>query len=374
VLIAPDKFKGSLSASEAAEAMRLGVRAALPDAEVDMLPIADGGEGTGDVVVRLGGVRREVEVHGPLGDRVRASWVRLGDTAYIETATACGLALVPRPNPSTAVASSSRGVGTLVRAAMDAGCRDIVLAVGGSACTDGGSGMMAELGVRFLDAAGAVLPDGGAPLAALSTIDTSGLDPRLADVTVVVACDVDNPLVGDRGSARVFGPQKGADQAAVRLLSAALETYGHHLDGVAGRAVSALPGSGAAGGIPAAAAAFLGARPTSGSDLLLDLLDFDDRVRGADLVLTGEGSLDVQSLGGKAPMVVTRRAQRLGVPVAIVAGRVDLAQDDIRVAGWCGVGTLLELAARPRDAFDHAAAMLQTATANVVRRALAGNH
>jgi glycerate kinase len=371
VLIAPDKFKGSLSASEAAAAMRLGVLAVRPDAEIDTMPVADGGEGTGDVVVGLGGVRREIEVHGPLGDRVRASWVRLGDVAYIETSTACGLALVPQPSPSTALTSSSRGVGTLVRAAMDAGCRDIVLAVGGSACTDGGAGMMAELGVRFLDAAGAVLPDGGARLALLSAMDTSGLDPRLVDVTVVVACDVDNPLTGERGSAAVFAPQKGADQAAVRDLSAALETYGRHLDAFTGRAVSATPGAGAAGGIPASAAAFFGARSTSGSELLLDLLHFDDRAREADLVLTGEGSLDLQSLGGKAPMVVTRRARSLGIPVAVVAGRVDLGEDHIRAAGWCGIGTLLERAESPRDAFDRAAILMQWVTADVVRDALA---
>lgn len=357
VLVAPDKFKGSLTAVEAAEAIRRGVLAARPDAQVVMLPVADGGDGTVDAVVAAGFERRAVQVAGPTGEPVRASFAVRGTTAVVEMAEASGLRRLPGGRPA-ALTASSAGTGQLVVAALDAGARQIVLGIGGSATTDAGAGLAQALGVRLLDELGQELPPGGAALLRLDRVDTSDLDLRLRGATVTVACDVDNPLVGPRGAAAVYGPQKGADPQDVAVLDAALSRFAEVVSRDLGIDVAQLPGAGAAGGLGAGAVAFLGAQLTPGIGLLLDIVGFDQLVRGADLVITGEGSLDEQSLHGKAPVGVAAAARRAGVPVIALAGRVAVDAAALQAAGIGRAHALMELTDDVLTAQRDAAALL----------------
>ncbi len=340
VVVAPDKFKGSLTAVQAAAAIAAGFAAAHPDAVIVQLPVADGGEGTVDAALTAGFTPHRVVVQGPTGQPVTAVFAVREGTAVIEMAEASGLRLLPlaRPAPLTA---SSYGTGELVRAALDAGASRIVLGVGGSASTDGGAGMAQALGAQLLDAAGRQVPPGGAGLAQLHRIEVADFDPRLADTEVVVASDVDNPLCGPRGAAAVYGPQKGATADDVAALDAALSHYAQLLHRDLNIDVADVPGSGAAGGTGAGALAFLGARLTSGIALLLEVVGFAEAIRGADLVITGEGSLDAQSLHGKAPIGVARAAG--GIPVIALVGRLEVHAEQLRAVGITGARSLLEL-------------------------------
>lgn len=342
VVVAPDKFKGSLTAMEAATAIAAGLRTGRPGVETRILPIADGGDGTLEAAVVAGYERVELEVTGPTGAPVRAAIALRGDTAIVEMAQASGMQRLPGGHPAPLTASTF-GTGQLIRAALDRGARQVVLGIGGSATTDGGSGMARALGARFLAADGTELPPGGAALATLSRIDIEKLDPRLPSVRVTVATDVDNPLFGLEGAAYVYGPQKGATPADVKVLDAALRRYADVLTRTVGVDISAVPGSGAAGGLGAGAMAFLKATPRSGISLMLDLVGFRKALEGASLVVTGEGSLDVQSLRGKAVMGVTRVAVAAGVPVVVLAGRVDLSPDEVSQAGFAATYALTDL-------------------------------
>ncbi len=341
MLVAPDKFKGSVTAPAAARAIAAGLHAAAPGVDVVLRPVADGGDGTVDAVVAAGAQRRTAAVAGPLGAPVTAAYAVDGTLAVVETAEAAGLRLLTA-TAHTALTAGPHGVGDLVRAALDAGCRRVVLGLGGSATTDGGAGLVTALGVRLLDAEGRPVPSGGAGLAVLAGVDTSGLDPRLADVELLVACDVDNPLLGPDGAAAVFAPQKGAGPAEVAVLEAGLARYAAVLHARTGVDVASLPGAGAAGGLGAGVVALLGGRIVSGSDLLLDALRLDETLQGATLVVTGEGSLDAQSLRGKAPHAVAARAARAGVPAVALAGRVQLSPAEVRHAGFAGAWSLVD--------------------------------
>ncbi|RKQ33775.1 glycerate kinase [Kocuria tytonis] len=349
IIVAPDKFKGSVTAHEAAEHLAAGIRAALPDADVTALPVADGGEGTLDAALGAGFERRELTVTGPVNRPVDAAWARRGHEAVVELALASGLAALPHRDGRPVLAAriaTSRGTGELIAAALDAGCTRVVLGVGGSATTDGGAGMLTALGLRLLDRHGRALPDGGAALADLHTVDASGLHPRVADTEFVLAADVDNPLTGPRGAAAVFGPQKGATEEDVRELDAALGTFRDRLAGALGepaRKAASAPGAGAAGGTGYAALAVLGATRRPGIDVVLDLVDLDTAVAGADLLVTGEGSLDEQSLGGKTPIGVLRVGRRHGVPVVAVCGRTTLTAEVLRATGFAAVHELRSL-------------------------------
>jgi glycerate 2-kinase len=342
VVVAPDKFKGSLTALEAATAIAAGLRAGQPGVEARILPIADGGDGTLDAAVAAGYERVELEVAGPTGEPVRAAIALRGDTAVVEMAQASGMQRLAGLRPA-ALTASTFGTGELVRAALDRGARKVVLGIGGSATTDGGSGMARALGARFLATDGTELSPGGAALAELSRIDIDRLDPRLASVSVTVAIDVDNPLFGLEGAAYVYGPQKGATPADVKVLDSALRRYAEVLTRTVGVDVSAVPGSGAAGGLGAGAMAFLKATPRSGISLMLDLVGFREALVGASLVVTGEGSLDLQSLRGKAVMGVTRAAAAAGVPVVVLAGRVELSPAEASQAGFAAIYALTDL-------------------------------
>ncbi|MGE8497720.1 MAG: glycerate kinase [Pseudomonas sp.] len=321
IVIAPDSFKESLSAPDVAAAIARGWAQVFPDAELCLRPMADGGEGTVDALLAAtGGARRELEVSGPLGTPVQAHWGWLdGQTAVIEMAAASGLHWVPREQRDATI-TSSFGTGELIRAALDEGAQRIILGLGGSATNDGGAGLLQALGARFLDDQGQPLAPGGAALAGLTTVDLSQLDSRLKGVQVDVAADVDNPLCGPRGASAVFGPQKGADERQVQELDAALGHMARVVAAALGEDFSEQPGAGAAGGLGFAAKAFFGARFRPGIELVAELSGLAESMAGADLVITGEGRLDAQSLHGKTPVGVARVAKAAGVPVVALAG------------------------------------------------------
>lgn len=331
VVIAPDSFKESMSAAEAALAMERGVRAVVPDARIVRIPMSDGGEGFTDAVAAsLGAGIRQVAMIDALGRPVTGCMASVGTTAVMEMATACGLELIEE-SARDVRRCDTRGVGRMIRTALDVGADHLLLGVGGSATSDGGAGMLAELGMRFLDADGRVLGTTPLELAALDRVDSSGLDPRLARLKVEVACDVDNPLLGERGAAAVFGPQKGASPGDVAFLESVLSRWAH-LSGHAD--IADRKGAGAAGGLGFALVAFLGASLEPGIGLVARTVGLADAVTGADLVLTGEGRVDAQTLAGKTPAGVARVAADQGVPTIVVAGRVD-ADADVLLANGC---------------------------------------
>ncbi|MDI3297953.1 MAG: glycerate kinase [Bacillota bacterium] len=346
VLVAPCSFKGSLSAVQAADAMAEGWLRARPQDEVLRLPVADGGEGTLEVLLRgRGGELRRARVSGPLGEPVEAEWGLLPDgTAVVELAQAAGLALLPpvRRDPRRA---TTRGVGELILAALDAGARTLLVTLGGSATNDGGAGLLQALGARLFDAAGRPLDGGGAALARLERLDLSALDPRLARVEVAVACDVTNPLLGPSGASAVYGPQKGAGPREVAELEHALARWAERVEAAlppppAGRWRD-VPGAGAAGGAGFALLAVLRARFEQGARLVLDRLAFDEHLRGVHLVLTGEGRLDRQTAFGKAPAEVARRASACGVPVIGLAGGLERGAERLLEPGGAGFAAFL---------------------------------
>jgi glycerate kinase len=350
LIVAPDKFKGSLTAPEVAARFASGARRADPSIEVIAIPVADGGEGTLDAALAAGYESRTTSVAGPTGVTIEAAFAVRDDEAVIEMARASGLDLLPEGQQDP-LGATSLGTGQLVSAALDAGCRRIVIGIGGSACTDGGAGLLVGLGARLLDEGDEELPLGGGALTALARVDLSGLDDRLADAEIILASDVDNPLVGRRGAAVVFGPQKGASSADVAELDAGLRRLVTVLDAAGGLPVSAstaaaAEGAGAAGGVGFAAIA-LGATRRPGIDVVLEFTGLADRLPGADAVVTGEGSLDEQSLMGKTPIGVARAAAAAGVPVYAVCGRTTLSAEQIADAGFAGVRALSELEPDP---------------------------
>jgi glycerate 2-kinase len=360
VVIAPDKFKGSLSAPQVAAAVAVGLREVVPDVEAIEVPVADGGDGTLDAALSAGFTRVPVRVAGPTGEPVDTAYAVRDEVAVVELADACGLNRLPGGQLAALTASSS-GLGQLVRAALDAGCRRIVLGIGGSASTDGGAGMLAELGVRLLDGDGAPLPPGGGALGRLDRVDLSGLHPAVGSTEMLLASDVDNPLLGPTGAAEVYGPQKGASPADVQVLERGLSqlvtVLAEELPNV--KDAASAPGAGAAGGVGFAALALLGAQPRPGIDLLLELIDFQARLPGADLVVTGEGSLDVQTLHGKAPAGVAAAARAARVPVVAVAGRSLLRTDELAGAGIAAAYPLSEIEPDPVRSMADAGPLLQ---------------
>ncbi|GIX07788.1 MAG: glycerate kinase [Candidatus Poribacteria bacterium] len=324
VVVAPDSFKGSLSAREAAEAIRDGLRRVWPEAEIELIPVADGGEGTVEALVAATeGRYLSAQVRDPLGRPIVARFGMLGDgeTAVIEMAAASGLALL-RPTERDPMRTTTYGTGELIRAALDAGARRIILGIGGSATNDGGAGVAEALGVRFLDRQGRSIPPGGGGLALLERIDLSGMDPRVAEVEVIVACDVENPLTGEQGASAVYGPQKGAGPEQVKVLDTNLRHYAEVIRRELGKEVEHLPGAGAAGGLGAGLLAFFNATLRRGVEIVLEAVHFSERVRGADLVITGEGELNGQTARGKAPLGVAQTAKRFGIPVVALVGSI----------------------------------------------------
>ncbi len=374
MLIAADKFKRSLTAVQVAEHITIGLLRVAPGLRVESLPVADGGDGTVDAAVAAGFERREVEVTGPLGAPVVAAYALRERRAVVEMAEAAGLRRLP-PGVLAPLTATSYGVGELLRAVLDAGARDIVLGVGGSATTDGGAGMLAALGAQLLDADGDPVPHGGGPLRELVSADLSTLDPRLAETEIVLASDVDNPLTGPKGAAAVYGPQKGATEEDIAMLDAALAHYARVLEDAvgAGAAEQALaPGAGAAGGIGYGALLGLGALFRPGIAVLLEALGFDSALARADLVITGEGALDEQTLHGKAPAGVAAAARAGGVPVVAVCGRLELSAKALRAAGIQHAYALTELEPDPSTCMERAGALLESTGERIARERLRG--
>jgi glycerate kinase len=329
------------------------------------MPVADGGEGTVSALVRAGYDEVRVEVSGPTGELVRAVFAVRGERAVIEMAQASGLDVLPggRLAPLTA---DTYGTGELVRAALDRGCRDLVLAVGGSATTDGGAGLLRALGARITDASGEPVGPGGGALTGAVRVDLSGLDPRLALARVTLASDVDNPLTGPNGAAAVFAPQKGATQGEVEVLERGLRRFAAVMAEEIGRDLSGEPGAGAAGGTGFAALAALDARRASGADFVLREIGVEDALRDAMLVVVGEGRFDEQSLRGKAPIGVAEAARRHGVPVVVVAGSVGLTVERLREVGVVAAWSLLERAGDLDTAMGQAPALLRAIGSELV--------
>jgi glycerate kinase len=365
VVIAPDKFKGSLTAPEVARRVAAGLHRFRPGLELRLAPIADGGDGTLEAVTARGYAPVPVLVSGPGGTPVEAAFVLRDLTAVVELAEASGLRRLPggRLNPMLA---SSRGTGELICAALDIGCDQVIIGLGGSACTDGGAGMLQALGARLLDREGHELGPGGAALADLDTVDLAGLDPRLATTRVLLASDVDNPLLGPTGAAAVYAPQKGATPAQVAELELALQHWSRRLVAAGGTEQATAPGAGAAGGVGFAALSALGARIRPGIELVLELIDFEDLLAGAALVITGEGSLDRQSLHGKAPVGVATAAARLGVPTIAVAGRSSLTEPELRTAGLVAAYPLSSVEPDPEVCMAEAGRLLEDLVATVL--------
>lgn len=342
IVAAFDSFKGSANAEEVGEAVACAFRAVLPGCEVVNVPVADGGEGTVEAVARMarGGVRRvECATFDPLMRPIKAGYVILddGNTAAIELAAASGLPLV-EPQLRNPLKTTTFGAGVLIKDAVDRGCRRFIIGLGGSATNDGGMGLLAALGYRFINCNGCELAPIGESLPQVAAIDAGEIDPCLAQCRFTAACDVDNPLTGAMGAARIFAPQKGADGQSVEYLDRGLATYADAIKRYCGKEITALQGAGAAGGVGGGVAALLDAELKPGSEIILDLAGFDDIITGADYVITGEGRIDAQSLMGKVVGAVSRRAARAGVPVIGIAGCVDCrGVDDSRFAALLSI-------------------------------------
>ncbi len=393
VLVAPDKFKGSLTAAEVTAHIVAGLRRVAGDRlATDCVPVADGGDGTLDAALAAGFGRVPVRASGPTGEPADAAYARRGEMAVVELASVCGLSLLPGGRPEPLLASSF-GVGEVIGAAMDAGCERIVLGVGGSASTDGGAGMLQALGAQVRDRAGAPLARGGGALREAGSLDLSGLHPAVRRTEFIVASDVNNPLYGPLGAAAVYGPQKGAGPADVAVLDeglrrwAAVVAAAEGADGAgsvggtesledaepargAGRAAE--PGAGAAGGVGFTALAVLGAVLRPGIGLILELAGFAGKLAAADLVITGEGSLDEQTLHGKAPAGVAAAAREAGVPVIAIAGRVSLPAERLAAAGIVRAYALTDIEPDPVRCMSAAGPLLERLAGRAASDWLAG--
>ncbi|WP_067694937.1 glycerate kinase [Nocardia jejuensis] len=364
VILAPDKFKGSLTAAQVAAALAAGIGRAAPDIEIRQLPVADGGDGTVDAFLAAGWERVDLEAPGPTGISGPTAYAVRENTAVIELAAVVGLAKLPGGQLDP-LGANTYGVGVVIAHALNRGLREIVLGLGGSASTDGGVGMLQALGFRFYDELDREFPAGRVLLGDVNWMDHNRLHPALADTRITLAGDVDNPLLGPNGAAAVYAPQKGAGPGEVATLEAALTNWA----GLLGQAWADKPGAGAAGGTGFAAMAVLGAVPRPGIEVVLELVDFPAQLSGADLVVTGEGSLDAQSLNGKAPTGVANAARGAGIPVVAVAGRLQLTPEELRSAGFESAYALSDLEPDPDRSMAEAAALLER-----IGERLAGEH
>ncbi len=358
IVVAPDSFKGSLSALQAAEAIEQGMGKVFPDANIKKIPMADGGEGTVQSLVDATGGQLLVErVADPLGNEIEAEYGILGDrtTAVIEMAAASGLTLVPIDRRDPFV-TTTYGTGQLIKAALNRGCRKLIIGIGGSATNDGGAGMAEALGAKLLTSNGKSISPGGWGLGALDTINLSDLDSRLGATATVVACDVDNPLTGTNGAAHVYGPQKGATPEMVETLDANLARFASIVKRDMGRSVADIPGSGAAGGLGAGLIAFLNAELKSGVEIIIDAVQLEKQLEGASFVVTGEGEINFQTVFGKTPVGVAKLAKKLGIPVIAIAGSIADGADEVHKAGIDAiidiVPTPMPLERAVRNAFD----------------------
>ena len=369
IIIAPQEFKESLTGIQIARAMREGVLRVWPDADAQLVPVADGGDGTLQSLVDASdGQIMTAEVDDPLGRPIEAIWGALGDghTAVIEMARSSGLALL-KPDERDPLVTTTYGVGQLMSLALDAGYRNLIIGIGGSATNDGGAGMAQALGAKLLDSDGNEIARGGGALAELNDIDVSAFDPRLSETTIDVACDVNNPLCGDTGASTIFGPQKGADPDTVDFLDAALHRFGNLLKRDLGREVMDTPGAGAAGGLGAGLMAFTNASLRPGADIVIDALDLDARIEGASLVIVGEGQTDHSTVFHKAPVAVAQRAKAQGIPTIAISGSLGEGFEGIHDLGIDAAFSILDHCMTLEDAMSETATLVSDATEQVCR-------
>jgi glycerate 2-kinase len=369
IVIAPDSFKGSLSAVEAAQAIERGVKKSFPDAETLCMPIGDGGEGTLETLVAAtGGQTKTIQVTGPLGNPVQADYGILGDgkTCVIEMATASGLALVPdgQLNPLKA---TTYGTGELIRQALDDGYTSFILALGGSATNDGGAGMLQALGLKLLDEHGNEIGYGGGELGRVHTVDLSEFDSRISASKFLIASDVENPLVGPNGASHVFGPQKGATPEMVEMLDKKLAHWADAVEKATGVSLHELKGAGAAGGIGGAFQAFFPSEMRRGIDVVIEHTGLAEALEGAQLVFTGEGQVDFQTASGKTPMGVAQAAQKKGIPSIILAGSVGKGIDVLYQYGIVSVNSIITRPMTLKEAMENAAELLEFSAEQNVR-------
>jgi glycerate kinase len=375
IIVAPQAFKGSLKAHEVTVAMVEGVKTAEPDSEVISLSMADGGEGTVKAMVEATGGRfMTTEVRGPLDDKVNATWGVLGDgkTAVIEMAAASGLNRVPEERRN-ALAASTTGTGELIREALESGYRKIIIGLGDSATSDGGTGMARVLGIKFLDKYNQPIPGGGGGLRQLEYIDNSDRHPLIKESNIVCACDVTNPLYGPEGAAYVYGPQKGASPEDIKKLDAGLRRLADIIRRDIGEDISQLPGGGAAGGLAAGLVAFLDASLQSGVDIICESIGFEKHLEGADLVITGEGRIDSQTARGKTICGIASRAKKSGVPVIAIVGELG---EGYRAVFDCGISQAIGIMSEGIDreyAIKNAAQLVKNAVTNILRKHPGGN-
>jgi len=375
IVVAPDSFKGSASAVAVANAMEAGILSVFSDAEVIKVPIADGGEGTIEaLVVATGGQIITETVLGPLGNPLEAHWGILGDgeTAVIEMAAASGLPLVPQDKRNPCI-TTTYGTGELIKAALDRGIRKLIIGIGGSATNDGGMGMACALGAKFLDTVGNSLPSGGAALQQLTKIDVSQMDARLAETTVVVACDVDNPLCGPRGASAVYGPQKGATIEMIAELDAALAKFAAIAKQVTGKDVAQYPGAGAAGGLGAGLLLFTNAKLLPGVEIILEAVRFSVIAREADVIITGEGCTDFQTACGKAPVGVARIAKAHDVPTFCLSGSLGKGYEEVYSCGISGLMSIIPSPLNLADCMTNAPELIEAAAerlCHIIKRSM----
>ena len=374
IVIAPDSFKGSLTALQVAEAIEVGLRRVFPDAAIEKVPMADGGEGTVQSLVdATSGEVLTAQVMDPLGNTIDAQYGVLGDgiTAVIEMAAASGLTLVP-PDKRDPRVTTTYGTGELIRAALASGCRKLIIGIGGSATNDGGAGMAQALGAKLLTASGEQIKSGGGHLATLHSIDLCVLDPRIAETETVVACDVNNPLTGKQGASHVYGPQKGATPEMIETLDANLAHFDKILQRDLSKSVGNVPGAGAAGGLGAGLMAFLNASLKLGIEIVTEAAQLSKRLAGADLVITGEGQINFQTVFGKTPVGVAKVAKTHNIPVIAIAGSIADDSDGVHDAG---IDAMIDIVPEPmplETAIENAATLTETAAERAGRMVAAG--
>jgi glycerate kinase len=374
IVIAPDSFKGSLTALQVAEAMEVGLRRVFPDATIEKVPMADGGEGTVQSLVdATDGEILTAQVMDPLGNTIDAQYGVLGDgiTAVIEMAEASGLTLVP-PDKRDPRVTTTYGTGELIGAALAHGCRKLIIGIGGSATNDGGAGMAQALGAKLLTASGEQIKPGGGHLGTLSSIDLSELDPRITETETVVACDVNNPLTGEQGASYVYGPQKGATREMIEMLDANLAHFDKILQRDLSKSVGNVPGAGAAGGLGAGLMAFVDASLKSGIEIVTEAAQLSKRLADADLVITGEGQINFQTVFGKTPVGVAKVAKTHNIPVIAIAGSIADDSDGIYDAG---IDAMIDIVPEPmplETAIENATALTEIAAERAGRMVAAG--
>ena len=375
IVVAPQAFKGSISALDAATAMTGGIGRVLPEAEVVAVPVADGGDGTLDTLVEgSGGEIHSIEVTGPLGERRIAEWGAMGDgvTAVVEMARTSGLALVPEESRNPLI-TTTYGLGEAILSAADAGYRRFIVGIGGSATNDAGAGMAQALGIRLLDGSGRDLAPGGAVLSELKSIELSGLSATISECEFLVACDVNNPLTGPTGASAIYGPQKGATPAMIERLDAALSHFAEVVARDIGVEISDVAGSGAAGGLGGGLIAFVNGQLRAGVDIVLDTVRLDDHLPGCDLVITGEGSLDHSTIYNKAPVGVAARARRLNIPVIGISGSLGAGFQDVHEHGIDALTSITPGPVTLAEASNRAAELIADATEQSIRLLMVGS-